>query len=520
MVTIRRISQILFLGLFFHFFFLNQDKLGTNLLNPAVTFFFDIDPLIALGTFLASHKLLATSVGALVVLAITLLFGRVFCGFICPFGAINQFFGWMGKKFAAKPPADIYSEKQKVKYLVLIVFIAASLFSVTQIGLLDPIAFLVRSLTVGIVPLVQYAVTGLADLIYNFGNDRISDITGSAFEYVKNNFFFFTLPRFSESTVITVLFLAVIALNFFRARWWCRFACPLGAMLGLVSHFSPVRLKVNEKCTHCLKCMHHCEGACNPHKKDGWIAHECVMCFNCLDECPEKAVSFKVALPARKAEPKFDIDRRRVLSAGVIGLLAAPVLRKEFFGKRASPALVRPPGALPEQEFLEKCIKCGNCIRACPTNFLNPALLEAGFEGLWTPMGIGRKGYCDYECTMCGQACPTGAIEKLPLPRKQRTKIGTACVDRSRCLTYAFATSCAVCEEHCPTPQKAIWLDKAEVVTREGKKIVVEQPHVDPSICIGCSNCENVCPVVDKPAIYVTSIGETRSRDNKLILGY
>jgi MauM/NapG family ferredoxin protein len=520
MVHIRRLSQLIFTALFFHFFFINNDKLGTNLLSPNVAFFFNIDPLAALGTFLSSHKLPAVWIGALGVLVLTLLCGRVFCGFICPFGAINQFFGWIRKKLARTPAPDIYSEKQKIKYLVLVIFLICSVFGVNQTGLLDPFAFLVRSLTAGVIPLLQYVCANAGDLIYRLGNERLSDTAGAALDHIKNNYFYFTLPRFSGGAVITVLFLAVIALNFSRSRWWCRFVCPLGALLGLVARYSPVRLKVNEKCTHCMSCVRHCEGACNPHKKDGWIAHECVMCFNCIGECREQAVSFKFAFINTKVEPKLDIDRRRVLTAGVAGLLAAPVLRQQFFAKRVAPSLIRPPGALPEPKFLEKCIKCGNCIRACPTNFLNPALLEAGFEGLWTPMGIGMKGYCDYECTLCGQACPTGAIERLPLPRKKRTKIGTACVDRSRCLTYAFATSCAVCEEHCPTPQKAIWLDRAEVVTREGKKIVVEQPHVDPSLCIGCSNCENVCPVVDKPAIYVTAIGETRSRENKLILGY
>ncbi len=520
MTWLRRISQIVFFVLFFKCLFMTHEKLGTDLINPSVKMFFDIDPLIALSTVISSHKLLATSACAAVILVVTALFGRIFCGFVCPFGTINHFFGWLKRRTAAKPVLDAYEPSQRVKYLLLAAFLVCAAFGVTQIGLLDPFSFLVRSLTVGILPLVQFALTGALWLIDRAGNDRASDIAGAAYDYVKNNYLYFRTPHFAQQPALAALFVAVIAMNFYRPRWWCRTVCPLGALLGTVARFSPVRLKVNDKCTHCMDCARRCEGACNPHKKDGWISNECLMCYNCVDTCPEKAVSFGMTLPSRKVQPPMDVGRRRVLAAGVTGLLAAPILRQEFFGKRVDPRLVRPPGSLPEQMFLEKCVKCGNCMRVCPTGFLQPALLEGGFEGFWTPIGVGKKGYCDYECTLCGQACPTGAIEHLPLPRKQKVKIGTACVDRSRCLTYAYGTPCAVCEEHCPTPQKAIWLETVETTVRGGQKIRIERPVVDPTLCIGCSNCENVCPVLDKPAINVTAIGESRSRENRLILGY
>jgi len=221
----------------------------------------------------------------------------------------------------------------------------------------------------------------------------------------------------------------------------------------------------------------------------------------------------------RKAtEPALDISRRRIISSGLLGILSVPLLRQQFWAKRVNPKLIRPPGAIPEPNFLAACIKCGNCMRACPTNFLQPTLLEAGVEGMFSPTGVGQKGYCEYNCTVCGQACPTKAITELSLTKKQTVKIGTACIDKSRCLTYAYNKPCIVCEEHCPTPIKAIWTEKVEIKDRNGKTILIAQPHVDPALCIGCSICENVCPVLDKPAIYVTSIGEVRSKTNRLLL--
>lgn len=128
-----------------------------------------------------------------------------------------------------------------------------------------------------------------------------------------------------------------------------------------------------------------------------------------------------------------------------------------------NPSLIRPPGALPEKEFLQRCIRCGECMKVCATNGLHPATFEAGIEGMWTPILIPELGYCEYNCTLCGQVCPTGAIQELDVETKKKTVIGTAFFDFNRCLPYAFNKDCICCEEHCPTSPKAIWF---EVVPR------------------------------------------------------
>ena len=178
-----------------------------------------------------------------------------------------------------------------------------------------------------------------------------------------------------------------------------------------------------------------------------------------------------------------------------------------------------------EKDFLAKCIKCGACMKVCPTGGLQPAALEAGFEGMWTPILINEIGYCEPNCTRCGRHCPTGAIR--PLSHAERTgkpphdrpiRIGTAFVDRGRCLPWANGIQCIVCEEVCPVSPKAIVAERARVFIGRGRTAEVLRPYVNPGRCIGCGVCENHCPVQGRRGIRVSSVGETRSRENQILL--
>jgi ferredoxin len=217
---------------------------------------------------------------------------------------------------------------------------------------------------------------------------------------------------------------------------------------------------------------------------------------------------------------QLGVTRRGFATALFAGLGGGYLLRThpQFSGKAYNPALIRPPGALAEEEFLAKCIRCGECMKVCITNVLHPAGLEGGPEGFWTPVMRMEIGYCEYQCTLCGQVCPTDAIRELTLEEKQKVSMGLAFFDKNRCLPYAYHRSCIVCEEHCPVPDKAIWTQEVEVTTRRGERIVLKQPHVDPDLCIGCGICHHVCPIKDQPGIYVTSVGESRHPDNKPFL--
>jgi len=157
-------------------------------------------------------------------------------------------------------------------------------------------------------------------------------------------------------------------------------------------------------------------------------------------------------------------------------------------------------------------------MKACPTNGLQPTGLEAGLEGLWTPMLAPRVGYCEFNCNLCGQVCPTGAIQELVLDEKKKVRIGLAAFDTTRCLPYAYGRECLVCEEHCPLPKKAIYFLPTEVRRRDGSTVTLKQPHVDADLCTGCSVCEYVCVFKDRAAIRVTSANETRHTGNQAIL--
>lgn len=217
---------------------------------------------------------------------------------------------------------------------------------------------------------------------------------------------------------------------------------------------------------------------------------------------------------------RIEVGRRAFLLAGGVGAGTAVLARVGVHGEQHSfdPALIRPPGSVSEKEFLSKCIRCGECMKVCPTNAIHPAQGEGGWEGLWTPVLKMKTGYCEFECNLCAQVCPTHAIVELKLEQKQKLRIGTAFFDRNRCLPYASARTCIVCEEHCPTPKKAIWFEEVQVRTAGGSLTVVKQPRVDLDLCIGCGICENKCPIADQRGVYVTSVGESRNPKNQILL--
>ena len=213
-----------------------------------------------------------------------------------------------------------------------------------------------------------------------------------------------------------------------------------------------------------------------------------------------------------------DLGRRRLLASGVAALFVVPAVAAVVQRKRTDPSLIRPPGALPEEEFLRRCVKCVECMKVCLTNGLHPTLTEAGLEGLWTPILVPRLGYCEYNCNLCSQVCPTGAIRPVTVVEKQKIHIGLAFVDKNRCIPYAFGRNCIVCEEHCPTPKKAITFVEERAIDEKGASIILKKPVVSPELCIGCGICETKCPVIDRPAIYVTAVNESRSQENQLFL--
>jgi ferredoxin len=258
------------------------------------------------------------------------------------------------------------------------------------------------------------------------------------------------------------------------------------------------------------------------------------MCMNCENACPEDVIKFTF-LPNRKSTVTARHPAPNALAAVGAGAMFLPAARvADALDVNYHPKVIRPPGAVEERAFLERCIRCAECMKVCPNNALHPAFFEAGIEGLWTPILIARIGYCEHSCVLCGQVCPTGAIQKITEKEKMGQgqppiKIGTAFYDqggacRGRCRRRASCARSSVRRRRKRSGSKR-WTrpvrDSKPGPNGEQpamKTVHLQRPHVDPSLCVGCGACEKVCPVQDEPAVYVTSVGETRSKTNVILL--
>jgi polyferredoxin len=507
---LRVAVQAFFLGLFFYLLF-GTHFTGADYIGR-VEAFFHFDPLLAVTTFLASRAVLAFFGLAALTVVVTLLFGRVMCGWVCPLGTVHQFFSWVFKKSKLLRPRKPASGGLWIKYAVLVFVLIAAVFSLDLVGYLDPFSFLTRTAATAVIPAIGQGLHGLVGIVYGFNLNALGDKLSQFVETLTLN------GTFQGGFFIGLMFLGLVLVNIWRERFWCRYICPLGAMLGLMSRFNLFKLKIDEaKCTKCNLCSIHCETQAAPFPNDQWKSSECVYCETCAAICPTRAITFPVRIQKEKL-PAVDLTKRRLLTTSFLAFFSVPFFRLSKARKRAGEKLIRPPGSLPEPAFLAKCVKCGECMKACPTNGLQPALTEAGPEGLWTPVLVPKIGYCEYYCSLCSQVCPTGAIKELSVPEKTAVKIGLAWINKNRCIPYFLGRPCIVCEEHCPTSPKAIKFILVETKLPDGTVAVEKAPFIDPELCIGCGICENKCPVMDEPAIYVTSVGEQRSKDNQLLL--
>jgi len=540
LTRLRRLSQIVFFLLFLFLLFKTEFRgslksvTGDIRLPYPVGIFLQADPLVAISNALSTRALYRGLLWSLVILIPTFFLGRFFCGWICPLGSLNHFFSsWKSerKRGLQRIESNRYKRWQTLKYYILIALLVAAPLGGQLTGVMDPISLVLRSLALSVVPGINYALNALFDSFYHSGFSALR-FTADALQFVLGETVLsFKQPYFRQGFFLGLIFIAIMALNLRITRFWCRALCPLGALLGVVSRWSILGLEKHPShCEDCNRCLLSCQGGDDPIPGAQWRKAECHLCFNCVGDCPESGIKFKFfpATPTTVEGPQ--LQRRRVLAGVAAGAAALPIFRSTTgLAVEADPRLVRPPGALDEKNFLARCIRCGECMKVCPNNALHPTLREAGLEGLWTPVLVPRIGYCEPSCVFCGQVCPTGAIWEITQAEKawvgqatdkgaKPVRIGTAFYDRGRCLPWSMARECIVCEEWCPTSPKAIYLRPVEVVDAKGEIKQVRQPYVDPERCVGCGACEFACPVQDGPAIYVTSIGESRSKTNQILL--
>ncbi|HOM17365.1 MAG TPA: 4Fe-4S binding protein [Thermoguttaceae bacterium] len=517
---VRRVVQVVFLILFL-WVVLATWTTADQLPRDWPKVFFLADPLLLVLTGIAARDVPLLLLWSLVTVVVTVLFGRIFCGWICPLGTVHSLAGWAFDKVQSRAKRrDAYTGWQKAKYYLLIGGLAMALFGGHWISIFDPLVLLYRTVATAISPAFQWGVEQTAHSVFqadpHLGPLHLTSLSEPVYQFFRDHVFAIPKQAFLGAGLVWLVFGLMVAANGYRRRFWCRYLCPLGALLGLLARWPLLRRWVNaEGCNQCGLCTTACHGSSASGPGQGWRPSECLMCLNCSQVCARESCSFGLSMPWKK-EPTLQpvgLSRRGLFWSALGGLAALAGMRATPQGRANvyyHPQLIRPPGARPEPEFLARCTGCGMCMKVCPTGGLQPAITEAGLEGIFTPRLVPLIGHCDYNCTACGHVCPTEAIRPLSLEEKHQIKIGLAAFDPTRCIPYVYGRNCIVCEEHCPVPDKAIYCVEQELKLRNGQNRTVLMPRVDPDKCIGCGVCEHVCPLDDQPGVRVLSTNETR----------
>jgi polyferredoxin len=298
-VWLRRCSQAVFLALFLYLF-LETVYHPINAVGRAVTFFFDIDPLIALAVWMAGHALLSTALLALVTAIVTVVFGRWFCGWVCPLGTVHTLCSSARtSKLKERLAEGTFSAWQRAKYYVLLFVLGGSLVGLNVVGWLDPLSVLYRSLAVSIFPAFNAVTQAVFAWLYEanpgVGPVRVSVLSEPVYGWLRHSVLAVEQPYMSSGLLVGSLFVGVAALNLQRVRFWCRYVCPLGALLGILGKNPVVRLtKDPERCNSCRLCVADCHGGANPDGMDSWKPAECMFCWNCHSDCPTQGIRFRV----------------------------------------------------------------------------------------------------------------------------------------------------------------------------------------------------------------------------------
>lgn len=451
--------------------------------TPSVLKFFNLPSLLASGF--------------VVVLALTVFTGRSYCSFLCPLGIFQDIVSRIGGRVSRKNRRFGYTVpytilRYSILASVLVLMLAGSLFLIT---LLDPYSIFGRFMTYLVKPVVvqlnNLLAAGLSSIdVYTIYKVQLKSIWIGIY-------------------LIPVGFLVLVGwLSFKRGRLYCNTVCPVGTFLGLISKVSLFRIGINSNsCTRCGRCAAVCKSSCIDFLNETVDVSRCITCFNCIDSCSDKAISFSLVAPGKRhveADEKIDRGKRQfivnslVLTASFAGVangqdVPVPVPKKASTIPENRNSPVCPPGGLSISHFNDFCTACSLCVSACPTSVLQPSFREYGITGIMQPRMNYHKGFCNYECTVCIDVCPSGAIMPLLLPAKKLTQLGKAKFIRDNCIVQTEKTDCGACSEHCPS--KAV-----KMIPFEANLVI---PEVEEDICIGCGACEYACPTKPYKAIFV-----------------
>jgi len=461
------------------------------------------------------------SAGFLFILLGTLLFGRIYCSSVCPIGTLQDIVSGIRKRLNREKKYRYQKSLPWLKYPILILtatmLAAGNLFLIT---ILDPFSLAGR------------IFSGLFRPLGTMANNLLS--VQLPFNYVD---ILNPVPLHFQSwpvfLVTITLFIAIILLALYRGRWYCTELCPVGALLGLLSKISLFRIRIDEtECKACGTCISACKAGCIDGVEHRIEYSRCIACFNCLNICPQKGIRYKIqglrdevqglrfkdkVKRLRRPDLNFEyqtpniefgtatnndrsINSRRDFFKTIFLTISALAVSKLSSSQGTgssqeeyNPYPAIPPGSVSFWHYTEKCTSCHLCISACPTQVLQPALMEFGLTGILQPKMDFESGFCKYDCHACTDVCPSGAILPLTTDRKHGVQIGISKLIRNLCIPVDEDKACGLCKEKCPT-------GAIEMVPYLGDLTI---PAIDEKTCVGCGSCEFICPTRPIRAIYV-----------------
>ena len=439
------------------------------------------------------EAILALNVVALVILIVmTLAFGRIYCSIICPLGILQDIIGWVGKKVKK----NRYTFSKAVSWLrytmlgVMVVALVAGIGSIVQ--LLAPYSAFGRIATTLLQPL------------YKMGNNVLAAIS----EHYDNYAFYHTetgVPNITIVLAIACVTLVVLAVLAYRnGRTYCNTICPVGTVLSFLSRFSWMKIQFDaDKCKNCSLCTKNCKAACIDFKSHQVDYSRCVVCGDCIESCKFGALQYGMSTQSNQ-KAAIDPSKRSFLLASAMMTTAALAqeakmtdggladIEDKVAPERQTP--LTPPGSLSARNMAQHCTGCQLCISECPNEVLRPS---GDWLHLMQPTMSYELGYCRPECTRCSEVCPAGAIKPIQKEEKSSIQIGHAVWVKKNCIPLTDGVSCGNCARHCPVG--AIEMVPSDPDDEESLKI----PVVNESRCIGCGACENLCPARPFSAIYV-----------------
>lgn len=433
-----------------------------------------------------------SATGFIVVMAFTFFFGRVYCSSVCPMGTLQDIISFISRKLNKKKYFRLTKGYKILRYSLLGVSVISLISgNLILINLLDPFSNTGKIFTNLFRPILI-----LVNNFAAFTMEKLNIYSLYAIEIRGVNF---------AAIGFSLIVLATIGvMSFTKGRLFCNTICPVGTLLGLFSKYSLFKISIDrDNCISCNLCERVCKSGCIDKKNKIIHFDRCVSCYNCFEVCPKGGIGYTNSIIKRgKIEPiKFDNKRRELISKTflyVIGLSSISLGQIKIIPKKLSkiPNLkknaVSPPGSRSISHFTGKCTACHLCVSACPTQVLQPSLWEYGFVGILQPHMDYKASFCNQDCVICGQVCPTGAILPLKVNEKKLTQIGKVNFIKENCIVETERTECGACSEHCPT--KAVQMVPY-------KKLHL--PEIKNEYCIGCGACEFACPVKPYKAIFV-----------------